>query len=136
MPALFFYLDSGWRDDMDWAPSEKVIIVEGSSDKRKVARVVEDNVEIICTNGTISLSKLDELVDEMIGRDVYLLFDADDSGEKLRKQFRRELPEARHLYINRMYKEVESSPDHHIASVLLSANINVKLKSLSQRVRE
>lgn len=121
---------------MEWGEFDKAIIVEGSSDRRKVASVLNEDVEIICTNGTISLTKLDELVDELMDRDVYLLFDADESGEKLRKQFRREMPEANHLYINKMYKEVESSPEHHIATVLLSANMNVKMKFLSQRVND
>ena len=77
---------------MEWdESSDKVLIVEGRSDKRKVLSVLKEDVEIRCTNGTISLTKLDEWVDELIGRDVYLFFDADESGEKLRKQFRREL---------------------------------------------
>ncbi|AOH56987.1 hypothetical protein ABE28_021790 [Peribacillus muralis] len=116
---------------MECGDYDKVIIVEGSSDRKKVASVLNEVVEIRCTNGTISITKLDELVEELMDRDVYLLFDADESGEKLRKQFRREMPEANHLYINKMYKEVESSPEHHIATVLLSANMNVKMKFLS-----
>ena len=116
---------------MEWDVPDKVIIVEGRSDKRKVATVLDEEVEIRCTNGTISLTKLDELVDELIGREVYILFDADESGEKLRKQFRRELPEASHLYIEKMYKEVEDTPEHHIASVLMTANMKVKAKFLS-----
>ena len=115
---------------MKWDELDKVIIVEGRSDKRKVASVLDEEVEIRCTNGTISITKLDELVDELIGREVYILFDADESGEKLRKQFRRELPEASHLYIEKMYKEVEDTPEHHIASVLMTANMKVKAKFL------
>ncbi|MFJ7639350.1 toprim domain-containing protein [Peribacillus sp. NPDC097225] len=121
---------------MEWDVPDKVIMVEGLSDKRKVASVLDEEVEIRCTNGTISLTKLDEMVDELIGWDVYILFDADASGEKLRKQFRRELPEARHLYIDRMYKEVEDTPEHHIASVLLTANMKVKTKFTSKRMEE
>ncbi|MFJ7745222.1 toprim domain-containing protein [Peribacillus sp. NPDC097295] len=116
---------------MEWDIPDKVIIVEGLSDKRKVASVLDEEVEIRCTNGTISLTKLDELVDELMGQEVYILFDADESGEKLRKQFRRELPEASHLYIEKMYKEVEDTPEHHIASVLMTANMKVKAKFLS-----
>lgn len=121
---------------MEWDESDKVIIVEGRSDKRKVSSVLKEDVEIRCTNGTISLTKLDEWVDELIGRDVYLFFDADESGEKLRKQFRRELPEASHLYIDKVYKEVENAPDHHIASVLVTANMIVKTKFISQGMED
>ncbi|MBD1380791.1 toprim domain-containing protein [Metabacillus arenae] len=109
---------------------EKVIIVEGKSDKKKIENVINEQIEIICTNGTISISKLDELIDENFSKDVYVLVDSDESGEKLRKQFKREFPEASHLYIDRMYREVASAPDQHVASVLLSANIDVQARFL------
>jgi toprim domain protein len=109
---------------------DKVIIVEGKSDKRKVETVINEPVEIICTNGTLSLSKLDELVENLYFKEVYVLVDADEAGEKLRKQFKREFPEASHLYIDKMYREVAAAPDQHIASVLLSANIDVQTKFL------
>lgn len=104
---------------------DKVIIVEGKSDKKKVETIINEPVEIICTNGTISVSKLDELIETLFHKEVYILVDSDDSGEKLRKQFRREFPEAEHLYIDKMYREVASAPEQHIATVLLSANIDV-----------
>ncbi|WP_019156203.1 toprim domain-containing protein [Robertmurraya massiliosenegalensis] len=112
--------------------TEKIIIVEGTSDKKKVKNIVKEPVEIICTNGTISISRLDELVDYISGKDVYILVDADDAGEKLRKQFIRELPEVEHLYIDRMYREVASAPEHHLATVLLAANIDVHTEYLER----
>ncbi|MGI8384678.1 toprim domain-containing protein [Robertmurraya sp. P23] len=104
---------------------EKVIIVEGTSDKKKVQKVIKEPVDIICTNGTISLSKLDEIIDDLFGKDVYILVDADEAGEKLRRLFKREFPEADHLYIDRTYREVATAPEHHLATVLLGANIDV-----------
>ncbi|MGM0845819.1 MAG: toprim domain-containing protein [Bacillota bacterium] len=112
---------------------DKVIIVEGTSDRKKVKEIVNEPVEIICTNGTISITKLDELVDELFQRDVYILVDADESGEKLRKLFKREFPEAEHLYIDRMYKEVAAAPEYHIASVLIGADIDVHTEYLDRR---
>ncbi|KAB2332873.1 toprim domain-containing protein [Cytobacillus gottheilii] len=112
--------------------SEKVIIVEGTSDKRKVKDIIREPVEIICTNGTISVTKLDELIDELFDKDVYILVDADDAGEKLRKQFKREMPEAAHLYIDKMYREVATAPVHHLATVLLGANIDVYTEYLDR----
>ncbi|MEG6535306.1 toprim domain-containing protein [Caldibacillus thermoamylovorans] len=109
---------------------EKVIIVEGKSDKKKVQEIINESVEIICTNGTIGLSKLDELIDMLYDKEVFVLFDADDSGDKLRKQFKREFPEAKHIYIDRTYREVASAPENHIATVLLQANIQVHSKYL------
>lgn len=109
---------------------EKVIIVEGKSDKKKVQEVINESVEIICTNGTIGLSKLDELIELLDDKEVFVLFDADDSGDKLRKQFKREFPEAKHIYIDRAYREVASAPENHVATVLLQANIQVHSKFL------
>lgn len=108
------------------AQEEKIIIVEGTSDKRKIANIIkDDDIEIICTNGTISLSRLDEIIEELSGKEVFILADSDEAGEKLRKQFKREFPEAKHLYIDKMYREVASAPDQHLATVLLAANIDV-----------
>lgn len=81
---------------------EKVIIVEGTSDRRKIESIIREPVEIVCTNGTIGLSKMDELVDRFFDKEVYVLVDADDAGEKLRKQFRKEFPQAEHIYIDKL----------------------------------
>lgn len=112
---------------------EKVIIVEGKSDKKRIESIINEPIEIICTNGTISLSKLDEIIDSTYDKDVYILVDSDDSGNKLRKQFKKELPEAEHLYIDKMYREVAAAPRNHIATVLLSANIDVNAEFLIQK---
>jgi toprim domain protein len=110
---------------MTMVETGKVIIVEGRSDKKKIESIINEPVEIICTNGTISNEKLDELIDQLYHKEVFILVDADEAGEKLRRQFRRELPRAEHLYIDRMYREVAAAPKQHIAAVLLSANIDV-----------
>ncbi|NWN96279.1 MAG: hypothetical protein HLX45_01720 [Bacillus sp. (in: Bacteria)] len=109
---------------------EKVMILEGKSDKKKVQEVINESVEIICTNGTIGLSKLDELIDMLYDKEVFVIFDVDDSGDTSRKQFKREFPEAKHIYIDRTYREVASAPENHVATVLLQANIQVHSKYL------
>lgn len=114
---------------MDTVP-EKVIIVEGLSDKNRIKAVIRENVDIICTNGTIGLSKLDELVEALDDKDLYILVDADNSGEKLRKQLKSEFPLAKQLYIDRTYKEVATAPYQHLASLLMRANIDVHAKYL------
>lgn len=112
--------------------SEKVIIVEGKSDKKKIEPLIRDSVEIICTNGTVSAQKIEELVDEfdLDNKDVYILADADYAGEKLRKQLKRELPNANHIYIDKVYREVATTPEYQLATALLSKNINVDPKYL------
>lgn len=111
---------------------EKVIIVEGSSDRKKVKSIVKDPIDIICTNGTIGISKLEELVDSLYDKEVYILVDADEAGEKLRRQLKRELPNAKHLYIDKVYREVESAPNFHLASVLLKGNIDIYVEHLDR----
>ncbi len=108
----------------------RVIIVEGKSDKRKVQKVLKNDVEILCTNGTISFNQMDHFVEELFHKEVYILVDSDESGERLRKQFKREMPEASHLYIDKAYREVAKAPDYHVAKVLLSANFQIKLQYL------
>ncbi|AIE61236.1 DNA primase,Toprim domain protein [Bacillus methanolicus MGA3] len=111
---------------------EKVLIVEGKSDKRKVKSIVKEPVEIFCTNGTISMTKLDEWIDLFFEKDVYILVDSDEAGEKLRKLLKREFPHAEHIYIDKMYREVATAPVHHLATVLLGANIDVHAQYLKK----
>ncbi|MGM9925051.1 MAG: toprim domain-containing protein [Bacillus sp. (in: firmicutes)] len=117
---------------VEFLEMEKVIIVEGTSDKKKVQKVLKEEVEILCTNGTISFQKMDAFVDELYDKEVYIMVDQDESGEKLRKQFKREMPGAKHLYIDKAYREVASAPNYHIATVLLSANFAVHTQFLNK----
>jgi toprim domain protein len=117
---------------MEILGQEKVIIVEGTSDRKKVKTILKEPIDIICTNGTISATLLDEWVDTLFDRDVYILVDADESGEKLRKQLKRELPLAQHLYIDKMYREVASAPMYHLATILLGANIDIHIEYLDR----
>ncbi|MFS0780290.1 toprim domain-containing protein [Bacillus sp. 1P06AnD] len=112
--------------------ADKVLIVEGSSDRKKVKEILNEDIEVLCTNGTISYQKMDAFVEELYDKDVYILTDSDESGEKLRKQFKREFPCAQHLYIDRAYREVAAAPYHHIATVLLSANFLIHAEYLSR----
>ncbi len=112
--------------------SEKVIIVEGLSDRNKIEKIIKEPVEIFCTNGTISSATLDEWGETLFDCDLYILVDADISGEKLRQRLKREFPNAVHLYIDKMYREVASAPHFHLATILLMANINVHSEFLER----
>jgi toprim domain protein len=105
----------------------KVIIVEGKTDKKRLLQILAEPVEIICTYGTLSEGKIEKLIwplqDE---EDVYILVDADDSGNKLRSQLKRELPNARHLYTRKMYREVATTPAHFLAEVLHKAHFEIR----------
>lgn len=107
---------------------DKIIIVEGLSDKRKIQKIVKEPVDIVCTNGTISQSRLEELVDHISDQEIFILVDSDAAGEKLRRQLKREFPEAEHLYVDRVYREVAAAPVQHLAEVLLRANLHIETR--------
>ncbi len=68
---------------IDMAIVNKVIIVEGKSDKKRVQQVIAEPVNIICTHGTMSIDKIDNMIETLYDKQVYVLADSDDEGEKL-----------------------------------------------------
>lgn len=103
----------------------KVIIVEGKTDKERLKQLIDEPVEIICTFGTLSDQKLEELVGRTEGTEVFILVDADNSGNKIRKQLKNELPNAKHLYTRKMYREVATTPMAYLAKILANAHFTV-----------
>lgn len=110
--------------------SEKVILVEGRSDKLQLLTLLDESPEIICTNGTISNVKLEEILSPYDGFPIYAFLDADKSGEQIRSIVKKEYPEAIHLYTNPMYCEVANTPFKVLASILKRVNIKVKKEFL------
>ena len=108
---------------------QKVIIVEGKTDRERLMQILAEPVEIICTYGTLSEDKLEELILPLqYEDDVYILVDADHAGNKLRSQLKRELPNARHLYTRKMYREVARTPVDYLADLLIKAHFEVHSK--------
>lgn len=109
------------------ADSEKVIIVEGLTDKRQIEKIIDDKVTIVCTNGTLGIGRFEELLDmyQLDDKDVFIFVDEDRSGIKLRKQLARELPHADHIYISSEYREVATTPEHILATTLVSKHFSV-----------
>jgi len=97
---------------------EKVLIVEGTNDRKRVKQILVEQVDIICTYGTLSEEKLETLILPIEERDVYILVDADEAGESLRKQLKRELPNATHLYTEKRFKQVETTPMEYLTHIL------------------
>ena len=97
---------------------EKVLIVEGIKDRKQVKRVLDESVDVICTYGTLSEEKLETLILPIEDKDVYILVDADEAGETLRKQLKRELPNATHLYTKKGYGQVETTPINFLSELL------------------
>ncbi|EKU45722.1 toprim domain-containing protein [Staphylococcus massiliensis] len=105
---------------------QKVIVVEGKSDKKRVKEVLNESVEIICTHGTMSIEKIDNMLDDLYDKDVFILADADEEGEKIRKWFRMYLSESTHIYIDSTYNEVSRCPRHYLSRRLERFGFKVK----------
>jgi len=109
----------------------RVLIVEGKTDKARLIPLLHEDVEIICTSGTLSYETLEEVIFPLQYDDVYILVDADESGMKLRRQLKQALPNAQHLYTRKVYREVATTPLEHLAKVLQSAKFEVDAQFLS-----
>lgn len=109
----------------DWDSADKVLIVEGQTDKERIEAILSEPVSIVCTRGTLSYETVEEEIVPLQDSDVYILVDADEPGNKLRKQLRQELPNATHLYTKRMYREVATTPMSVLARVLQSAHFEI-----------
>lgn len=106
----------------------KCLIVEGRSDKMRVKQVLEDeeNIFILCTNGTIDSEALEDLVEPYEYCRLYTLFDTDTSGDALRKVMKRVYPEAKQLQTSRKYREVATVPHAELAKLLLAEHFPIK----------
>lgn len=104
---------------------QKVIIVEGKTDRDRIQRLLGESVEVLCTRGTLSYEKIEEDIIPLQNEDVYILVDADASGDKLRHQLKQELPNAKHLYTRKMYGEVARTPLEYLAKILWDAHFEI-----------
>ena len=87
--SVFTKFISGRGEEMENLYQDKVIIVEGLSDRNKIKKIIKEPVEIICTNGTISADTIEEWVKTWFDSDLYILVDADKSGERIRKTLKK-----------------------------------------------
>lgn len=107
---------------------EKCIIVEGRSDKLKIAPLLAEDATILCTNGTISEDALLTIVEPFEHAELYTLFDADKNGEKLRKLMKRCYSHAVQLIIPKQYIEVAETPKIVLIELLEEAKFAVHKK--------
>ena len=104
----------------------KVIIVEGKSDKKRVKQVIDEPIEIICTHGTMGIDKIDEMVESLYDKQVTILVDSDDEGEKIRRWFKHYLSESKHVRVDKQYCEIARCPKRYLAKVLKKNGFVVK----------
>ena len=107
------HLEGGYHDDTE--PSNHC---RGKSDKKRVKQVIDQPIEIICTNGTMGVDKLDAMIESLYGKQVHILVDSDNEGEKIRKWFKRYLSESHHIRIDKQYCEVAKCPKPYLSRVL------------------
>lgn len=97
----------------------------------KLAPILTEDVKIVCTNGTISEDALLELLEPYEDCELYTFFDADQSGEKLRKLMKRIYSEAIHLTVPKTYIEVANVPRKMLAQLLKDAKFEVHKEYLA-----
>ena len=126
--------ESGWMSMKPTSSSEdtKVLIVEGKTDRDRLLRVLDEPVDIVCTYGSLSYEKMESLLSLAHHDEVYILVDADYSGNRLRTELKHELPNAVHLYTQRRYREVAATPLPYLARILKNANFKVDTRFLSE----
>lgn len=106
--------------------SDTIIIVEGKTDKARIIQILAQPVKILCTQGTLSYEQIEEDIIPLQNDEVYILVDADDSGNRLRNQLKQALPNAKHLYTRRVYREVAHTPTEYLAKILHDAHFEVR----------
>ncbi|WP_332649036.1 toprim domain-containing protein [Lysinibacillus sp. 54212] len=106
--------------------TEKCIIVEGRSDKLKIAPLFAEDVAIVCTNGTVDEEVLIDIIEPFEQCDLFTLFDADKSGDRLRKTMKRCYSEATQLTIPKQYLEVAKTPADILTEILRKAKFMMK----------
>ncbi|PCF46492.1 toprim domain-containing protein [Staphylococcus delphini] len=104
----------------------KVIVVEGKSDKKRIQEVLLEPVEIICTHGTMGIEKLDNMIEYLYDKQVYILVDADAEGRRIRKWFTTYLSESTDIFIDTKYSEVARCPRDYLSNVLQHFDFKVK----------
>ncbi len=62
-------------------------------------QVIAEPVNIICTHGTMSIDKLDDMIESLYDKQVFVLADSDDEGDRIRNWFKRYLSELIYLLI-------------------------------------
>ncbi|BFH65097.1 MULTISPECIES: toprim domain-containing protein [Paenibacillus] len=99
------------------------IIVEGKNDRSKLRRLLQEDIRILCTFGTLNSARLEALRKEIKDEEVYLFMDNDSSGKKIRGILRDAFPDAGHIYTRRGYPGVEGTPDEYLVAQLEKAGL-------------
>ncbi|WP_211746602.1 toprim domain-containing protein [Paenibacillus sp. Marseille-Q4541] len=100
------------------------VIVEGKNDRSKLRRLLQPEISILCTYGTLNSVKLETLRKQIRSDEVYLFMDNDSSGKRIRGVLRDTFPDAEHIYTRRGYAGVEGTPDEYLIAQLEKAGLS------------
>ena len=98
----------------------RIILVEGKTDRQALIQTGFPKENIICTYGTVSFERLEELIDQLENEELYFLFDEDFSGDKLRKQFIHAFPNGITIRIPKEYRQVAETPVDILKELLMN----------------
>ncbi|AJE52551.1 DNA primase [Paenibacillus jamilae] len=99
------------------------VIVEGKNDRSKLRRLLDPEVNILCTFGTLNSIKLESLRQRTKHDEIYLFMDNDSSGKKIRGVLADAFPDALHMYTRKGYAGVEGTPDEYVIAQLEKAGL-------------
>ncbi|MNH84779.1 Ribonuclease M5 [compost metagenome] len=85
--------------------------------------MLNEEVEILCTFGTLNTQKLETLRKKVKDEETYLFMDIDASGKRIRGILRDTFPDAGHIYTRRGYAGVEGTPDEYVIQQLEKAGL-------------
>ncbi|NDI36761.1 toprim domain-containing protein [Chengkuizengella sediminis] len=103
---------------------DAVIIVEGTNDRIHLKKFLSEEIEILCTNGTLNAHRLEKLVQKTVEKQIFIFTDNDIAGKKIRKTLTEAFPDAEHLYTKKGYAGVEGTPDEHIINQLEKSDLH------------
>ncbi|MNJ41367.1 Ribonuclease M5 [compost metagenome] len=104
-------------------PLSIYIIVEGKNDRSKLRRLLDEEIKILCTFGTLNSLKLEALRKQVKDQEVFLFMDNDASGKRIRGVLRDAFPDAVQMYTRRGYAGVEGTPDEYLIAQLEKAGL-------------
>ncbi|MFY0545183.1 toprim domain-containing protein [Brevibacillus sp. H7] len=112
---------------------ERIIIVEGKTDKQRLLQVLAEPVSIYCTNGSYSAEKAQQLAEKIEqAAETFVFTDEDYSGKKLRAQLEEDFPYVTHLYTKKIFTQVANTPLDVLAEILERAGFAVQTDKWNQ----
>lgn len=106
-----------------------VIVVEGKNDRRRLEKVLQPGISILCTYGIPNSEQLERLRKKIGPAPLYIFVDNDAAGRRIRGVLADAFPDAEHIYTRRGYDGVEGTPLEYIVQQLAKAGLEEWIRS-------